>query len=207
VAGTSTDLGPYRDLIADELNVKAVHLVDDVGEVADLVLQVNPSVLGPRLGSATQQVISAVRRGAWARGADGGVEVAGHSLAAGEYFLSLVPKDQASARSLPGRDAVVSIDIAVTAELAREGMARDVVRRAQEARKAAGLDVSDHIRITIYVPDPELRRAVEEHADMIAGETLADELVLVEGPIAAAEEGTAGDGAAFYFHVERHPAE
>ena len=59
----AVSLEPYEDLIADELNVKEVRLSDEVSEVADLVLKVNPSVLGPRLGPATQQVISGCARG------------------------------------------------------------------------------------------------------------------------------------------------
>ncbi len=105
VAGPSAlSLEPYGDLIADELNVRQVQLVSDVGDVADHVLQVNPSVLGPRLGAATQQVIRAVRNGSWTRTSEGDVEVAGHVLGKDDYFLSLVPKDQEASRALPAND-------------------------------------------------------------------------------------------------------
>ena len=206
VAGAgAAELAPYRELIADELNVKEVLLVSDVREVADLVLQVNPSALGPRLGPATQQVIGAVRRGEWKRTDAGGVEAAGHPLAEGEYFLSLVPKDAASARPLPGNEAVVSLSVEVTPELGREGLARDVVRQIQEARKRAGFDVSDHIRLVLHLPNAELRRAVEEHRAMIASETLAAELVLAEAPPEGGEEATVAEGHVLYLRVERRP--
>ena len=123
-----------------------------------------------------------MRKGEWARTAEGGVEVAGYALAEGEYFLSLVPKDPASARALPGNELVVSLSLALTAELSREGLARDLVRQVQEARKRAGFDVSDHIRLVLWLPGAELRRAVNEHQDMIASETLAAELLPAEGP-------------------------
>src|SRR5579875_2929551 len=110
-------LSPFRELIADELNVKQVHLVGDVSGVADVVLQVNPAVLGPRLGPATQEVIAAVRRGSWQRLPGGAVEVAGHALGPEEFFVSLVPKDPRSARALPGNDMVLMLDLELTPEL------------------------------------------------------------------------------------------
>jgi isoleucyl-tRNA synthetase len=198
-------LGPYADLIADELNVKQVLLVDDVSEVADLVLRVDPSVIGPRLGPATQQVISAVRRGEWARTADG-VEVAGRVLSADEYFMSLVPKDVEAGRALPGNELVVSLALEVTPQLAREGLARDLVRQVQEARKKAALDVSDHIRLVLdFSNHRPLREAVEEHLQMVAGETLADEVVFTDGEISDGISATISDGLAFDMGLVKLP--
>jgi isoleucyl-tRNA synthetase len=187
--------------------VKEVQLVSEVGEVADHVLQVNPSTLGPRLGSATQQVIRAVREGAWTRTPEGDVEVAGHVLGQEDYFLSLVPKDPEASRALPGNDRVVSLSLEVTPELAREGLARDIVRQVQEARKTAGLDVSDHIRLVLYFPphEPELRHAAEEHRDLIAGETLSDEIVFADGPIVDSFRATVADGRAFHIGIVKLP--
>jgi isoleucyl-tRNA synthetase len=197
-------LAPYQELIADELNVKEVHLVSAVDDVADLVLQVNPAVLGPRLGAATQHVIGAVRRGQWMRLADGGVEVAGHALAEDEYFLSLVPKDKDCSRALPGRDLVVTLALELSAELELEGLARDLVRQVQEARKKAGLDVSDHIRLSLELSEvPELRHAVAAHREMIAGETLADDMVFVPVPPPGGEAVTLADGRIYWIGVEK----
>jgi isoleucyl-tRNA synthetase len=199
-------LEPYRDLIIDELNVKEVWFVSDVSGVADLVLQVAPAVCGPRLGPATQQVIAAVRRGEWTRTAEGGVVAAGHALEEGEYFLSLVPKDPNSARALPGNEMVVSLNLDVTPAFEREGLARDVVRQVQEARKRAGFNVSDRILLFIDVAHfAELRQAVEEHEHMIAAETLADEVVLSDGGLAEGERATVGDGRVFHLRVVRSP--
>ncbi len=199
-------LEPYRELIADELNVKEVKLISDVSEVADVVLQVDPSVIGPRLGPVTQQVIRAVRRGDWSRTADGGIEVAGHRLTDDEFYVSLVPKDVDAGRALPGNELVVSLSLEVTPELEREGVARDVVRQVQENRKKAGLDVSDHIRLVFdFSHNPALRQAVEEHRAMVAGETLADEVVFVDHPIADGVRATVSDGRAFHMGIVRLP--
>jgi isoleucyl-tRNA synthetase len=184
-------LAPYQELIAEELNVKQVNLVSAVDDVADLVLQVNPAVLGPRLGPATQHVIGAVRRGQWMRLADGSVEVAGHVLAEDEYFLSLVPKDKDSSRALPANDLVVSL-------------ALDLSGQVQEARKKAGLDVSDHIRLSLDLSHvPELRQAVAAHREMIAGETLAGDIVFVPEPPPGAEAVTVADGTTYYIGVDK----
>jgi isoleucyl-tRNA synthetase len=205
VAGpAAARLEPYRDLIADELRVREVRLVQDTGQVADLVLQVTPSVLGPRLGPATQQVIAAVRRGDWGPGPGGSVEVAGHVLAPEEYHLALVPRDPASSRALSGNDMVVSLGLEVTPELDREGLARDVVRAVQEARKTAGLDVSDRIRLLLdFSQSADVGRAVAEQLSMVAGETLADEVVF--GDLASEASGGAAvyDGRPFRLRVER----
>jgi isoleucyl-tRNA synthetase len=197
-------LAPYQDLIADELNVKQVNLVSNVDEVADLVLQVNPAVLGPRLGPATQPVIGAVRRGQWMRLPGGEVEVAGHVLAEDEYFLSLLPRDKDSSRALPGNDLVVSLALEMSAELELEGLARDLVRQVQEARKKAGLDVSDHIRLRLDLSSvPELRQAVAAHRDMVAGETLASEVHFVPEAPPGAEVVVVADGRSYYIGVEK----
>ena len=207
VAGPGAlSLSPYRELIADELNVKEVRLSDDVSEVADLALKVEPSVLGPRLGPDTQNVIAAVRRGSWERTPEGDVEVAGHVLAGDEYFLSLVPKDTDASRALPGDQLVVSLSLEVTPELEREGIARDVVRQVQEHRKALKLDVSDHIRLSLYFSHNNgLKDAVEEHLRMVAGETLADEVIFRDGPISDGIRATVADGRAFHMGIVRMP--
>jgi isoleucyl-tRNA synthetase len=79
----------------------------------------------------------------------------------------------------------------VTPELAAEGLARDVVRAVQQARKDAGLDVSDRIHLEIE-SDAVTIVAMRAHQDLIAGETLATELEFVDG---ASGTNEVGDGA------------
>jgi isoleucyl-tRNA synthetase len=197
-------LAPYAELLQDELNVKRVLLSDEVGEAADLVLQVNPAVLGPRLGAATQQVIAAARRGEWARTAGGGVQVAGHVLGPDEYSLTLLPRDREASRALPGNDAVVTLDLEVSRELELEGLARDIVRHVQEARKGAGFHVSDRIALVLGVADlPDLRDAADTHRDLIAGETLAGDVVVLSGPVPGGYRAELADGRGFDIGVTR----
>jgi isoleucyl-tRNA synthetase len=167
-------LAPFVDLIANEVNVKSVVLSADVGAVATEELQVVPAALGPRLGSRTQEVIRAVKAGDWQ--VDGDRVVAGGiSLQPGEFNLRLVAAGDAPSAPLERGAGVVVLDVEVTPELEAEGLARDLVRLVQQARRDAGLAVSDRISLTLGVPE-ELRRVVEPHAAFIAAETLATSL-------------------------------
>jgi isoleucyl-tRNA synthetase len=193
VAGPgATSLEPYAELIADEVNVKQVHLTDDVSSVATSVLQVTPAVVGPRLGPATQRVLAAARAGEWSLRDDDTVEVAGDVLGPGEFELRLTPSDETTSRALPGRTGVVVLDVGVTADLEAEGLARDVVRLVQTARKDEGLHVSDRIHLVLDVPD-DVQTAVEVHRDYVMGETLALELVFAH-PIVDGHRAELPDG-------------
>ena len=200
VAGASS-LAPFAALLRDEVNVKELSLTDDVGAVARSVLQVVPAVAGPRLGPDVQKVIRAVRAGEWTRDGDS-VVAGGIPLLEGEYTLRLVAGDDGASASLPRGDGVVVLDVALTPELEAEGLARDLVRLVQQARRDAGLNVSDRIDLAIGAP-AEVRRQLEPFAGMVAGETLAvtvrwvdpapdAPLTLADQPLGIAVAATAG---------------
>jgi isoleucyl-tRNA synthetase len=169
------DLGPFTDIIRDELNVKDVLLDTDPATLGTFELAVNPRVLGPRLGGKVQEVIRAVKAGDWTRDADDVVTAAGEELRSGEYELKLAVATGAGAgatAALPGGVGLVALDTALTPDLEAEGTARDVVRLAQQARRDAGLDVSDRIHLVIGA-DQATADAVAAHADFVKAETLA----------------------------------
>ena len=182
----SHELGAFASIIADELNVKNVALVElsldstkDFGVVKQLT--VNSRVAGPRLGKEVQQVIQAAKAGNWSE-ANGVVTVGGFDLIDGEYELDLVAdvsetEDQIGI--LPGGGFVI-LDGHLTPELEAEGVARDLIRQVQQARKDAGLDVSDRIKLTV-TGDAALLAATETHQALVKSETLALELELVAG--------------------------
>jgi isoleucyl-tRNA synthetase len=164
-------LAPFADLIAEEVNVKAVELADDPARLGTVELAVNPRQLGPRLGAKVQEVIRAVKAGDWVA-SGGGISAAGVELEPGEYDLKLAAADPDSTSALPGHSGLIALDTRVTPELAAEGTARDVVRIVQQARRDAGLAVSDRIRLTIGA-DAAVADAVTAHAGFVAAETLA----------------------------------
>ena len=193
------DLRPFADLVADEVNVKRVEFTPDVAAFSQRVLTVVPRVLGPRLGGQVQQVIKAVKAGDWSV-TDGVVTAGGVALEEGEYELRMVAADADRSAPLPG-EGVVVLDTEVTPELVAEGLARDVVRVVQQARREAGLDVADRIRLTLEA-GPEVSAAVDTHRDFLAQETLA---VSVEfGSVGdRGFSGEAGDGEPVRAAVER----
>ncbi|MGD0594173.1 MAG: isoleucine--tRNA ligase [Acidimicrobiales bacterium] len=189
LAGPANERLPsLADLIASELNVKDVRFSSGISDLADEVLAIMPAVLGPRLGSATQAVIAAARRGEWARTPEGGVEVAGVQLQPGEYAVRLRPRDEKASRVLPGGNGVVVLDLETDAELEAEGLARDLVRLIQQARRDAGLNVSDRITLQLGVT-PAVASAVGSWLDYVSDQVLADAIHLE-----AAAGGDAGDG-------------
>ena len=190
----SAGLGAFTSLIADEVNVKNVVLTEDVAAVAVPELSLNMSVLGPRLGPDTQKVLRAVREGQWSRASDGTVSVGDRALAEDEYTLKLVPSAPGTSRSLADNAGVVVLDTNVTPELEAEGLARDIVRLVQSARKDSGLHVADRIHLVL---DPghhdDVRAVLVQHGEYVKDETLAREL-LVDGPITEARRGELPDG-------------
>jgi isoleucyl-tRNA synthetase len=167
----AASLAPFTELIAEEVNVKSVRLSGDPATLGTFELAVNPRQLGPRLGGKVQEVIRAVKAGAWTQSGDV-VTAAGVDLQPGEYELKLAAADPGSTSALPGQAGLIALDTEVTPELAAEGTARDVVRIVQQARREAGLAVSDRIRLTVGAADP-LAAAITAHDGFIAAETLA----------------------------------
>ena len=175
----------YADLLADELNVKQVNVVhadDKTAAEFGLVksISVNARTLGPRVGKDVQRIIKASKAGDWSEVA-GKVVVGGVELVEGEFEISMVAST-AESTSAVGLTAsgFVLIDTVVTAELEAEGLARDAVRHIQQARKDAGLDVSDRIHLSLFADETSVS-ALRTHEGFIAAETLALELKLAVG--------------------------
>lgn len=116
-----------------------------------------------------------MKKGDWTQDGDT-IVVAGERLVPGEYSLKLVTKQGTASAPLSGGGGVVLLDIEVTPELEAEGLARDIVRAVQQARRDAQLDVSDRIVLTLGV-DEATKAQVATHERLIAGETLAVSVV------------------------------
>ncbi len=187
--------GHFEAIMADELNIKVVRLVDSAdAEPAEFgitqKLVVNARAAGPRLGKNVQTAIRASKSGDWSVNDDGGITAGGLKLQEHEYSLETVVQtgstgDSKAVGVLPGGGFVV-LNTHVSAELAAEGTARDVVRAIQQARRDAGLNISDRV-ITTVRTDAETARALDHNVELITTETLTNELVLDETGAAAVE--------------------
>jgi isoleucyl-tRNA synthetase len=202
----SDAVAPFTDILRDELNVKRVVLEAQAEESLaqygiERKLTVNARAAGPRIGKAVQQVIPAAKRGDWVA-TDTGVTVGGIDLVEGEYTLDLTVADASIAVAFLDGGGFVVLDTVTTPELESEGLARDVVRAVQQARRDADLDVSDRIVLTLGA-DTVAAAAVRTHQDLIAGETLATTIDVVETTFAEGEGTVVGDGAKVSVEVAR----
>ncbi len=187
-------MGPFAHLLQDELNVKQVGFAADIGAYGSFRLQIDAKALGPKLGPKMKDVLAATKTGAWKLVGDA-AEIGGAVLTKGEYVLQLVPKEGITAAALSTNDVVLVLDTAVTPELEQEGVARDFVRLVQQARKDAGLHVSDRVHVA-FEADAATTAAVQAHAAYVSEQVLATSLTA--GPAAAgafAAEGKVGSGA------------
>jgi isoleucyl-tRNA synthetase len=193
------------ELVRAELNVKLLEFVSEEGEIVSYAVKPNFKTLGPRFGKAMPHVAAAVEalepshvaeaiRGERRIGIN--VEGAEHPLEPDDMILVMQPLPGYEVEAEAGRAVALALEL--DDELIREGLAREVVHAVQNARKWAGLDVSDRIRLTLG-GDRALLDAARAHQDYVAGETLA---------VAVAYDGGAGpsaeiDGRKLMVEVER----
>ncbi len=182
VAGEGASaLAPLTSLLTDEVNVRAVELTDTLGSEVEMVLKPSGAALGPRLGADAQRVFAAARSGDWHQRSDGTVVVGDIELTEDEFELDVSAQGDAAAVALSQHGLIVTLDTALTPELEAEGLARDLIRQVQQARKDAGLAVTDRISLTVrWTPEhAELARA---HAPMVTSAVLATSLEWLDGP-------------------------
>jgi isoleucyl-tRNA synthetase len=164
--------------IAAEINVAEVDSFASAGDVVDYTAKANFRGLGKRFGAATPLVAQAIGEADPARLArelaetgtahidfEGGVD-----LGPDDIIVSERPREGWSVVNEHGE--TIALDLTLTPDLVRAGLAREAVRLVQEARKSAGLDVSDRIMLT-WSAEGDVADALREHADLLARETLA----------------------------------
>jgi isoleucyl-tRNA synthetase len=163
-------------IIQDEVNVKNVSTLIFSDDYATLKLSINSAVLGKRLPEKMKQILPASKKGEWKQ-VDSTVEIAGEKLLAGEYTLQLEPKPEYKerAQALSTNDALVILDIKLTDELISEGLARDLVRMIQQARKDANFNVSDRIRLGVVATEA-VAKALATHKMYVMEQTLATDI-------------------------------
>ena len=191
-----TQLSAVKDLILAEVNVKEMEFVENTEGI--LTKKIKPNfktlgkVYGPRMkeiaaafASLDQATISSVQR----------AEAAGESytlsLPGGD--VTLTPGDyQISSEDMPGwlvasqGALTIALDVELTDELRKEGLARELVNRIQNLRKAAGFEVTDRIEVVI-APNTALQEALESFGSYVCAQTLARDIRFEAEPAGAVE--------------------
>jgi isoleucyl-tRNA synthetase len=162
-------------IIADELNVKRVETSTDEASFCTLNIKPNFAALRERAASKLKPIGEALR--AWGVSEVAALEegksldVAGVAIALGDVLLTRVPLKGAVVASAGA--VTVVLDPKLTPELVHEGLARELTSVLQQARKNAGLEVSDRVRVAWDSGDEEVVAAIERHKGLIAEEVLA----------------------------------
>lgn len=179
-------LGDLVELIKEELNVKKVHFVQDLGVYMNFNLKPNFKVLGPKLGKNVNE-FGKVLRGLEAHEVVAKFE-AGESMTvevAGADFEFTKEEVLVNIESKPGFNVAMEnnlfaiLDTTLTDDLVKEGLAREFISKVQQMRKASGFEVLDNINI-YFNGDDEVAGAVADFEDYIKSETLSVAISRVE---------------------------
>jgi isoleucyl-tRNA synthetase len=184
------------EIVRAELNVRELEFVSEEGELASWAVKPDFRALGPRFGKDMPQVKVAIEaldagtvRGTIAAGGEVGITIDGreHTLDPDELSFAMEPLEGYQVEAEAGRAVALALEL--DDDLIREGRAREIVRAIQNARKDAGLDVSDRIDLALG-GDAELLDAARSHQAYVTGETLATRV----GYDGAGGEATSIDG-------------
>ena len=173
------DLLELAEVLSEEINVKAIEVVSEVGELVDYKLMPNNRILGPRFGPDFPKVrtaLMAVNAAYAARILQSGdvltIEVNGEEVSLDSEEVLVQTESRGGMAVASDKGVTVAIDINLTPELLQEGYARDLVRAINNMRKEAGLDIADRINLT-YQADGDVASAFTNFASYIQEETLA----------------------------------
>jgi isoleucyl-tRNA synthetase len=175
------------DLVTAELNVKELDFVSDESALVTYEAKPNYRALGPRFGKKMPLVAAAVAAldpahvaAVMTAGGEVGIAIDGrdHQLGPDEITLALQPLEGYEVEAEAGH--AVALQLELDEELRREGLAREIVHAVQNARKAAGLEITDRIELGLG-GDPELLAAARDHEAYLAGEVLASAVEIGDG--------------------------
>ena len=187
-AGDHAALEGVLDVVAEELNVRQVVFAESTEELGTWRAKPNFGALGPTLGARVRDVAAALENddgstaAALARGESVAISLPGGDVTLTSHDVDLT-NDVREGWGVAGEGGLtVALDLELTDDLRREGVARALIRVIQEGRKDAGLEVTDRIQLGI-VAGPRVSEALTAHREIIAGETLAVDLIVgdVEG--------------------------
>ncbi len=177
------DLNELADVLTEEINVKEIEVVSEVGELVNYKVLPNNRVLGPKFGQLFPQVrqaLAALNPADVARTLQAGktvkVEVNGQAVALTGEDVLVQTESRGGTAVASDKGVTVAVDTTLTPELEQEGYARDIIRHVNNMRKEAGLEISDRIELGYGAAD-DVAAAFAHFGDYIAQETLATSLI------------------------------
>ena len=173
------------NLIKHEVNIKEIQLMEDASDI--LIKQIKPNfkVLGPKFGKDMRFIAAEV--GKFTQEDINKIEKDKNiSINVNEKNITLSLEDvEISSKDIEGwlvaneGALTVALDVTITDDLRKEGIARELVNRIQNARKDTGLEVTDKIKLTV-LNYANLKDSINDNKDYIMSETLTKELVFVD---------------------------
>jgi len=177
IGKTASRINKFKDIIAEEVNVKNVIIEEKIDGLAELKLQINFKKIGAKYGAKIKEITEASKKNDWKKISEKEIEIAGVKLIDDEFEIKLNTNNQNDKKfvimALPTNDCLVSLDIEITKDLEEEGVARDIVRAIQQSRKDANLNVSDHIDIKIFAENKMILEVAQKFAKYIKEQVLA----------------------------------
>lgn len=177
---------PFKEILSEEVNVKSVTVEEEIGELAELKLQINFKKIGAKFGAKVKEINDLVRCGKWQKVSASEVLIGDGliKLVGDEFEIKLISKNQNDKKfanlTLPTNDYMIRLDIEITKELEDEGIARDIVRAIQQNRKDADLNITDHIKLNIFSDNPRILSVAKSFEEYIKEQVLADILSYVK---------------------------
>jgi isoleucyl-tRNA synthetase len=174
-----------KDLILTEINVKEIEFLTDTSGILVKRIKPNFKSLGPRFGKLMKSISEEIGKMNQDNIAQFEKEAKWELSVSGE-IINLLPEDvEISTEDIPGwlvasdGSLTIALDVTVTEELLREGIAREFINRIQNYRKESGFDVTDKIKVLI-MKHLSLNDAILQHKDYIGTQTLANKIDLVD---------------------------
>jgi isoleucyl-tRNA synthetase len=173
------------NLIKHEVNIKEIELLEDASDI--LVKQIKPNfkTLGPKFGREMKSIANAIRN--FSKEEISKIELEGKTpIELDGKMINLELSDvEISSKDIEGwlvaneGSITVALDVTISENLRREGVARELINRIQNARKDRGLEVTDRIKLTI-LKFGDLQESIDNNKEYIMSETLTEELVFVD---------------------------
>ena len=172
ITNDSKPFEEFASLIKDEINIKEINYSDNLKDYAELKLSINFKELGKRLPKKMKEIIGLAKQDKWKKSGDK-LLIADTELLPEEFSLILIPKNTQGAESLSSNLGIIMLDLEITEELENEGIARDLIRFIQQARKDAGFNVDDRIELHLKSQKLDLTKIMVGHKNFIEEQTLS----------------------------------